>query len=143
MLHRSAPAIAAFAIGASLLVGIASTSASATTNPATRPHTGVVAKCMSVKYEPAKYIFTCADANIGMNHARYVRWGKTSARGFATYWYNDCTPNCAAGKFHFEKVSFRLFHVDRTKKYGWLFTKIRVTYPNHKKQVYDLPNGPQ
>lgn len=105
-------------------------------------HTRVIASCTRASYEPSRYIFTCADANVGMIHVKYSRWSTMSATGSGTYYYNNCQPNCAAGKFKRERgTKIRLHHVVSTKKYGRLFTKATLTYPNGKHQTYTLPRS--
>ena len=110
---------------------------------ATAPHhTRVIASCTRASYEPSRYIFACGDANVGMIHVKYTRWSTTSATGSGTYYYNTCQPNCASGKFKRERgTKIRLHHVVTTKKYGRLFTKATLAYPNGKHQTYTLPRS--
>jgi hypothetical protein len=112
--------------------------ASAVTPHATQVH--VIANCTKAAYEPPKYIFACGDANVGMTHVKYLTWGSGSATGTGTYVYNTCNPNCASGTTKREPgTKLRLHNVVRTQKYGPLFTKATVTYPNGKHQTYTLP----
>lgn len=60
----------------------------------------VVFNCLrQAKAEPANFILTCADANSVLAHLSWASW--TSERAVATgvHELNDCTPDCAAGKF--------------------------------------------
>ena len=100
----------------------------------------VISSCTATKYKPTRYIFFCADANQGMTHASYKWWTAKTAHGVATFYYNDCEPNCAAGHFHMVPAEFTLFRVVRSAKYGPLFSRVSVdTRQGH--QIYDLPTS--
>jgi hypothetical protein len=58
--------------------------------------------------QPAKITITCADANFYVTGLRWSSWKATSASGAGTATVNDCTPNCAAGKFHTYPVTITL-----------------------------------
>ncbi|HWG64797.1 MAG TPA: hypothetical protein VG253_24190 [Streptosporangiaceae bacterium] len=72
---------------------------SASPPPAVAANT-VVFNCLrQAKAEPANFILTCADADSVLAHLSWASW--TSGRAVATgvHELNDCTPNCAVGKF--------------------------------------------
>jgi len=48
---------------------------------------------------PKSFTLTCADANSYLQRLDWTVWGGATAKASATYVENDCTPNCAAGKF--------------------------------------------
>jgi len=124
------------AAAATLLTGTGAVAAPAATSTQVK----VISSCTAATYQPTKYIFYCADANAGMKHASYDWWTAKTAHGTATFYYNDCTPNCAAGHFHFVKAEFTLFRVVKTAKYGPLFSRASVdTRQGH--QIYDLPTS--
>jgi hypothetical protein len=50
---------------------------------------------------PSTFIITCADAGIGVQDLHWTNWTPKLASGYGTFWENDCTPNCAAGHFHY------------------------------------------
>ena len=56
--------------------------------------------------KPVKITLTCADGNVGIEKITWTNWGKSSANGTGTYFYNNCTPYCAAGKFIRFKIAF-------------------------------------
>ena len=43
----------------------------------------------------------CADNGVGVQGMVWTSWTASSATGAGTLWYNDCTPNCAQGRFHY------------------------------------------
>lgn len=48
---------------------------------------------------PSSFILTCADANDVLAHLHWVSWGPGAAFATGIEQINNCTPNCAAGKF--------------------------------------------
>jgi hypothetical protein len=49
---------------------------------------------------PAEIILACGDANAVARKLRWTGWGEPFAAATGTLSLNDCTPYCAAGKFH-------------------------------------------
>jgi hypothetical protein len=78
-------------------------------------------------YEPSSYVISCADANSSLVSIHWTWWTHSFATAIATYSLNDCTPDCAAGKFHSyaARVSFS---TPRLTKYGTLYSRLRVIY---------------
>jgi V8-like Glu-specific endopeptidase len=72
--------------------------------------------------KPSTYLLSCADANAGWTDMTWSGWGATSASGRGVLRQNDCTPNCASGKFINYRATVTLSHVINTKKYGELFS---------------------
>lgn len=102
--------------------------------------TQVIGKCTKPLYKPAKLVFTCGDGSIGMVHIRYTTWTKAAATGTGTYVYNTCQPTCASGTIKRKPGTKLLLHkVVQTQKYGPLFVRATVTYPNGKRQTYHMP----
>jgi hypothetical protein len=60
----------------------------------------VVGDCFKSQARPATIIIACADDNLVLIHVRWSTFGGPSARATGTYYVNDCTPYCAAGRFH-------------------------------------------
>jgi hypothetical protein len=50
--------------------------------------------------EPTEIILACADAGLGVRSLHWVGWGEPRAAGIGSAFANDCTPSCAAGRFH-------------------------------------------
>jgi hypothetical protein len=60
----------------------------------------VVVNCLfKQQTEPSNFILACADAGDVLAHLHWVSWGPTAAFATGVEQINDCTPNCAAGKF--------------------------------------------
>jgi hypothetical protein len=57
---------------------------------------------------PAEVIFACADANFYATGLHWSHWGSADAEATGIGHQNDCTPNCAAGKFHKYPLTVRL-----------------------------------
>jgi hypothetical protein len=57
---------------------------------------------------PAKITITCADANFYVTGLRWSSWTPKNAAAVGTAHVNDCTPFCAAGKFHAYSVTITL-----------------------------------
>ena len=60
---------------------------------------------------PKAIVVACADANFFIDRLRWSRWGKTQAVAVGTAHMNDCTPTCAAGRFHTFRLTVRLSRV--------------------------------
>jgi hypothetical protein len=60
----------------------------------------VVINCIfKSQTRPSSFILTCADANDVLAHLHWVSWGPGAAFATGIEQINNCTPNCAAGKF--------------------------------------------
>jgi hypothetical protein len=57
------------------------------------------------KYEPDKVIVACGDGNFFVKDIEWTKWTRKKAHGYGKGRLNDCTPNCAQGKFHSYKVT--------------------------------------
>jgi hypothetical protein len=53
---------------------------------------------------PAEVVFACGDGNFSARSLRWTGWGESFAAGIGLGEVNDCTPNCAAGKFHSARI---------------------------------------
>jgi hypothetical protein len=107
------------------LAPIATSSATAA-GSASVGHTKVVANCLKPSYKPHKIILTCADANSDLSRIHYASWTATRAAGRARLDFNDCNPNCAAGTFEHQAVTFVLTRA-RDVKGTEVFTRVIVT----------------
>jgi hypothetical protein len=47
---------------------------------------------------PASCTVTCADDGTGIEDMHWTSWTSRLARGHGTFYQNDCTQDCAAGK---------------------------------------------
>jgi hypothetical protein len=78
--------------------------------------------------KPASYTLSCADANAEWTDMTWATWRARSATGYGILRQNDCTPNCAGGKFFDYRATVTLSTVIATKKYGELFSKAVFRY---------------
>ena len=60
----------------------------------------VVGNCTKSQIRPATIIIACADDNLSLTRLHWSSFGGAAARATGQYYVNDCTPNCAAGRFH-------------------------------------------
>jgi len=84
--------------------------------------TYVTHDCLSVKQEPARIVFACADANYYVNHLKWESWGVRRAVARGVFHFNDCDPGCAAGQFH--------------KRFGRLVLRYRKRCTDIEKNVF-------
>jgi hypothetical protein len=62
-------------------------------------HIYIAAECRGSSLEPRTVTLACADANLYVSHLRYKGYGHKTTTASGVFHENDCTPNCAAGKF--------------------------------------------
>jgi hypothetical protein len=60
----------------------------------------VVGDCTKSQVRPGSIVLACADFNLALTSLHWSSFGGASAFASGLYHVNDCTPNCAAGKFH-------------------------------------------
>ena len=77
------------------VAALAATAASPAGHPTALPN--CLGKPIS---QPASIVLACADANFGVKQLRWIGWGGARAAATGVAYANDCTPNCAAGRFH-------------------------------------------
>ncbi|WP_405922237.1 hypothetical protein [Streptomyces sp. NBC_00122] len=102
--------------------------------PTPKPGTVVVADCFDqAQVRPEEYLLACGDGNNRLVELRWDTWGQRTATATGTDMVNDCSPNCAAGRFHPYPVTVTL-----SKPQPWperdhvrRFTMIRLVYPDN------------
>jgi hypothetical protein len=57
---------------------------------------------------PASIVVACGDGNFYLTGLHWTSWSRTGAAGTATAHQNDCTPYCAAGRFHTYRAAVTL-----------------------------------
>jgi hypothetical protein len=67
--------------------------------PAASGKTVVVNCLFKQQTRPSSFVLTCADANDVLVDLHWVSWSSGAAFATGTEQINDCTPDCAAGKF--------------------------------------------
>jgi hypothetical protein len=60
----------------------------------------VVGDCTKSQLRPHTIVLACADYNRELTKLAWSSFGESNAYAAGEYYVNDCTPNCAAGKFH-------------------------------------------
>ena len=83
-----------------LIAGLALLGAVGTAALASGSARRVVGNCFKSQARPGTIILTCADDNVVLIDLHWRSFGGSSARASGIYYANDCTPYCAAGKFH-------------------------------------------
>jgi hypothetical protein len=81
---------------------------------------------------------SCADANASWKKVSWATWGSKSATGSGELYQNDCTPNCAAGRFRTYAAKVVLSEVIKTKKYGALYSKATFSYSVKDKRESEI-----
>jgi hypothetical protein len=74
---------------------------------------------------PSSIVLACADDNFYVTKIAWSSWGSASASGAGVAHVNNCTPNCAAGRFHTYPVTVRL---DQSKACNGHSDLARVTW---------------
>jgi hypothetical protein len=115
-----------------LAVVIAAVAAlAATALPASAKERTYYPNCQGkARYKPKTVTVFCGDAGMVVKRLRWYRWRASSARGRSRYAYvNDCSPNCAEGKFHRYRVRLVLKRVRRCESTGRkVFTRMAVVF---------------
>ena len=123
------------------LFAVATLATSAGTQPAARPDPApaaqsvqqrtalpVLVDCLShPQVRPADFILACGDGNSRLASLRWSRWDAATARAKGVNWVNDCTPYCAAGRFHAYRVTVRLDRPRPWKKQPQVAHYSRIT----------------
>jgi hypothetical protein len=100
-------------------------------------------------YKPACQVkFDCAlsgDATAFLYQMRWSHWTTTKAVGTGTYLLNDCTPNCAEGKFYQVPIVVTFTSPVRAcadKSVRWYWTKASFRYTHGLPAVLRGDFGP-
>ena len=124
------PCAAALALATAAIFSSASSA-----NPGTRGGAGaspvyVAAEgCRGHRYKPRKVILACADANLYVTGLRYSSYGSREAKATGVFHQNDCTPDCAGGRFHEHGGSIRFFGVIACANGRRYFARARYSFP--------------
>lgn len=103
--------------------------ANAAASGAAHSHVEVAAEgCRGHLYRPRKIILACADANLYVTGVSYSSYGGHEAKAHGLFHLNDCTPNCAGGRFHTYHGSIRLFDVVQCVDGRRYFSQARYSF---------------
>jgi nucleoid-associated protein YgaU len=92
--------------------------------------------------EPASVVLACADGGNRLAAMHWTSWAPTDANGTGTEYLNDCTPNCATGKFLAYPIDISLTGsvlVGQNEPFG--YTKITLTYTGARPTTHITVNG--
>lgn len=129
--RATALASVALLIAPMMMAGVAGSGVAGASGP-----TRLLTCTGKVTTKPATYTLSCADANAGWTDMTWSSWGAHTASGRGILRQNNCTPNCAAGKFINYRGTVTLSKVITTKKHGALFSEAVFHYSaNHKAKV--------
>jgi hypothetical protein len=84
--------------------------------------------CGPLVTAPKTFIITCADANYELAGLHWRGWGSARATATGSAHANDCTPTCAAGRFHtypMTAVADRLSRCGKARYYA----RLTIVYP--------------
>ncbi len=60
---------------------------------------------------PSSMVLTCADANTLVKNLRWSGWGQPTATATGVGSWNDCTPDCASGKWKSAPVTISAYRI--------------------------------
>ncbi len=102
--------------------------ATAAVGPTPSAVTQVAGDCVHPQVEPSRFTLACGDGNAYLDGVTWSSWTRSIAFGRGTYWQNDCTPDCAHGRFESSPgASIELSRPVATSA-GVEFTTVTVSY---------------
>jgi len=99
----------------------------------------VVVNCsFKQQTRPSDFILTCADAGDVLAHLHWVSWGSTAAFATGIEQINNCTTNCAAGRFINYPVLVNLWRPEPLRGHPgtFYFTRATRVYTNNRPPLY-------
>jgi len=92
--------------------------------------TQVLGDCTDPEAEPSSFVLACADHNSYLAGVTWSSWTRSVAVGTGTYWQNDCTPDCAHGRFVSSPGATIELSRPVATSAGVEFTTVTVSYVN-------------
>lgn len=85
--------------------------------------------------KPGTYVLTCADYGSILAHLDWQSWTSTQAVATGVHQLNDCTPNCAEGKFINYPAAITFWRPEAVPGHSGekYFTRITVRYTTSKR----------
>jgi hypothetical protein len=123
--------------GVSALSPVASSSSASPAGSATP--SAVLFDCLGHgQVEPTGYILTCADANSVLDHLTWMSWTAQQAVAAGDHELNNCTPNCAEGKFINYPAIVTLWRSEPVSGHPRerYFTRLKVRYTGPRPPAY-------
>jgi hypothetical protein len=128
---RAAAALATSAVAFCALAGtpgsLAGASALGKDAAATKVYIAASA-CTGRSYKPRTVVLACADGNLFASGLRYTSYGSRQASAEGLMHLNDCTPNCAQGRFRTRPGSVRFSAAVRCADGHRYFTRARYKF---------------
>lgn len=126
----SVAAAAAVLAGGGALTAQAAGAAAAPSAPAAQaaqPKTVVVTCAGAAKVRPARDVLACGDADDVLTGLHWKSWGPNAAFAVGVERIDDCTPNCASGRFHAYPVLVNLWRPEHAAGRR-VFTRATMVY---------------
>lgn len=60
---------------------------------------------------PSTFVLSCADANTLVKDIKWTNWGSATATATGVGSWNDCTPDCASGKWKSAPVTISAYRI--------------------------------
>jgi hypothetical protein len=88
--------------------------------------------------EPATYVLTCADAGSVLARLVWTAWTARQAKATGVHELNDCTPNCAQGRFRDYPAVITLWRGEPVPGHPGerYFTRVTVRYTRPRPPAY-------
>jgi hypothetical protein len=100
----------------------------------------VVVNCaFKEQIRPSSFVLTCADAGDVLTHLHWVSWSTNAAFATGIEQINNCTPDCAAGKFINYPVLVNLWRPALLSKHPVAvlhFTRVTRVYTANRPPLY-------
>jgi hypothetical protein len=130
--------------GAAAALGIAAGPATAATSQPARPvaaHASqpVVFNCLNhAQVRPKSLVLTCADGNDYLTGLSWSSWTPAAAIATGKQMVNDCTPNCATGKFDSYPTMAIFWRAEPVAHHAGekYFSRVTLLYPGARPPMY-------
>jgi hypothetical protein len=90
-----------------------------------------VVKPANIVYTGDSSEFFAGKGNKKAGKLHWTVWNSTEGLGTGYQWIDNCTPNCAQGKFSKFPVTLKAYNPKKKSKY-FFFTRLKVTYTGKK-----------
>ena len=104
----------------------------------------VYGDCQTPTVEPTEMILTCADHGVRFEGLQWTSWTNVSATAVGTLVYNDCSPTCANGQFHYvpnAEITLTVPVVDESGQIVWSMVQENPEPPGYATGPFQ--GGPQ
>jgi hypothetical protein len=84
--------------------------------------------CVHSQVKPSDIVLACADDNTEVGAVKWIHFGGKQASGTGRYGFNNCTPNCVSGTFHYYPVSIVAAKPKRCQDGYDDYQSLRITF---------------